>query len=65
MTRRTVQATGYDKASFNIDWDAHRVICGDAHSRYYYCYYYYSTPRRLPRYCHDQRRCRTIEGRSP
>lgn len=36
MTRRTVQATGYDKASFTIDWDAHRAICPDgSHSRYW------------------------------
>ena len=27
MTRRTVQATGYDKASFTIDWVARRAIC--------------------------------------
>jgi hypothetical protein len=36
MTRRTVQAAGYDKASFSIDWDAHRAICPEgAHSRYW------------------------------
>nr|WP_239149170.1 IS1182 family transposase [Streptomyces sp. SID12501] len=36
MTRRTVQASGYDKASFTIDWDAHRAICPDgSHSRYW------------------------------
>ncbi|MEU0395473.1 IS1182 family transposase [Streptomyces sp. NPDC006208] len=36
MTRRTVQATGYDKASFRIDWDAHRATCPEgAHSRYW------------------------------
>ncbi|MFD9607268.1 transposase, partial [Streptomyces sp. NPDC059970] len=36
MTRRTVQATGYDKASFGIDWDARRATCpAGAHSRYW------------------------------
>ncbi len=36
MTRRTVQATGYDKASFSIDWDARRATCpAGAHSRYW------------------------------
>ena len=36
MTRRTVQATGYDKASFSINWDARRAICpAGAHSRYW------------------------------
>lgn len=36
MTRRTVQATGYDKASFSIDSDARRAICpAGAHSRYW------------------------------
>jgi hypothetical protein len=36
MTRRTVQTTGYDKASFSIDWDARRAICpAGAHSRYW------------------------------
>ncbi|MFE2492482.1 IS1182 family transposase [Streptomyces mirabilis] len=36
MTRRTVQATGYDKASFTIDWDARQAICPDgSHSRYW------------------------------
>ena len=36
MTCRTVQATGYDKASFRIDWDARRAICpAGAHSRYW------------------------------
>ncbi|MER6629030.1 IS1182 family transposase [Streptomyces sp. NPDC000987] len=36
MTRRTVQTTGYDKASFTIDWDARRATCpAGAHSRYW------------------------------
>lgn len=36
MTRRTVQGTGYNKASFTIDWDARRAICpAGAHSRYW------------------------------
>ncbi len=36
VTRRTVQATGYDKASFRIDWDVRLAICpAGARSRYW------------------------------